>query len=211
MLCNHVWMKRIFLLAVMACYLCFAYFLYSRWLATEISRGGPVPFPALLGGGANVTGAADGECCRVGWATVLTPLWVADALTIVAHLTLLIVQHVAWRPSATSLNAKLEHTSGAARAALYAGFKVLLLGRLEPDPAREPLPWSLVFAPIYAAALLQMVLHSCKTLEGGETLFRGRESSRPRRRPGFAITLDDTLVEVDNLMLPSPSGRPWTR
>ena len=58
----------------------------------------------------------------------------------------------------------------------------------------EVLSWWLVFAPIYAAAVLQMVLHSCKTLEGGETLFRGREATRPRRRPGFALTLDDTLA-----------------
>ena len=31
----RVWMKRIFLLAVMACYLAFAYLLYYRWAMTE--------------------------------------------------------------------------------------------------------------------------------------------------------------------------------
>ena len=187
---DSVWMKRIFLLAVMACYLCFAYFLYHRWLATERAAAGPVPFTALLDSG---TGIPDG---RISWLTVLTPLWVADGLTVLAHVTLLIVQHT-WRSSASSLNAKLEHVSGASRAVLYALFKALLLKRLSPAPPsahEEILSWWLVFTPIYVAAVLQMILHSCKTLEGGETLFRGRESSRPRRRPGFALTLDDTLA-----------------
>ena len=194
-------MKRIFLLAVLACYLSFTYFLYHRWLATEYSARGPIPFSALIGG-TNVTLASASLNAanlppifieRVSWTTILTPLWVADVLTMIAHATLLLVQH-AWRPSATSLNAKLEHASGGGRAILYALFKVLLLSRLDPDPSKEVLSWRVVFSPIYSAAVLQMVLHSCKTLEGGETLFRGRDASRPRRRPGFALTLDDTLA-----------------
>ena len=35
----RVWMKRIFLLAVMGCYLAFAYLLYHRWLVTEAAYG----------------------------------------------------------------------------------------------------------------------------------------------------------------------------
>ena len=198
-------MKRIFLLAVMACYLCFAYFLYHRWLATELAARGPVDFSALVGGtNLSATVVRSGSRIaliteRVGWTTILTPLWIADVLTVAAHLTLLVVQH-AWRPSNISHNAKLEHTSGASRAILYAIFKVLLLTRLAPESglyryrSGVELSWWAIFSPIYAAAALQMVLHSCKTLEGGETLFRGRDASRPRRRPGFALTLDDTLA-----------------
>ena len=96
----RVWMKRIFLLAVMACYLAFAYLLYQRWLTTEAAEGGPVPFSALVG-------RTDEERVfgslrpRMSWSAVLTPLWVADGLTVFAHATLLAVQY-AWRPSATS-------------------------------------------------------------------------------------------------------------
>ena len=43
-------MKRIFLLAVMGCYLAFAYLLYHRWLVTEAAYGGPIEFAQLLGG-----------------------------------------------------------------------------------------------------------------------------------------------------------------
>ena len=67
------------------------------------------------------------------------------------------------------------------------------LDRLDKPASPAALSWVLIFAPIYAAAVLQAILHSFKTLEGGETLFRGREA-RPRRRPGFALTLDDTLA-----------------
>ena len=191
-------MKRIFLLAIMACYLCFAYFLYNRWVATELAYRGPVPFVALLELGPdampprNATGVPPPP--RVSWFTVLTPLWVADSLTILAHATLLVVQH-AWRPSASSLNAKLEHASGATRAVLYAVFKVLLLDRLAPpQDGTELRSWWTVFTPVYIAAVVQMILHSCKTLEGSDTLFVGRNAQRPRRRPGFALTLDDTLA-----------------
>ena len=232
----RVWMKRIFLLAVMACYLTFAYLLYQRWVMTEHAQRGPVPFTALIGEptASSTMSASQLEQLnrRVKWSAVLTPLWVADSLTVCAHVSLLIVQHT-WRPLPSSLNARIEHASGALRAVLYAVFKVLLIGRLSAPmdgapalsaaalaaaPTASPSldgmesaesvdggidgaagaatvrSWWLIFAPIYAAAILQMVLHSCKTLEGGETLFRGRESSRPRRRPGFALTLDDTLA-----------------
>ena len=233
----RVWMKRIFLLAVMACYLTFAYLLYQRWVMTEHMQRGPVPFAALVGeptAAALMSGSQLEQIKRrVKWGAVLTPLWVADSLTVCAHVSLLIVQHT-WRPLPTSLNARIEHASGALRAVLYAVFKALLIGRLSAPTTNAPTTsapttsaaglaaapsssldgmdgddaesidgaagaatvrsWWLIFAPIYAAAILQMVLHSCKTLEGGETLFRGRESSRPRRRPGFALTLDDTLA-----------------
>ena len=197
----RVWMKRIFLLSVMACYLAFAYLLYTRWLATELAAGGPVTFDALVRKAGERFVGADGEPRRrVSWIAVLTPLWVADGLTVIAHLSLLAVQH-AWRPLATSLNARIEHASGAARAVLYGVFKALLVQRLAPptalaadEPPPTPISWWLVFTPIYAAAIVQVVLHSCKTLEGGEALFRGRDQSRPRRRPGFALTLDDTLA-----------------
>lgn len=236
----RVWMKRIFLLAVMACYLAFAYLLYYRWAMTERAVHSPVPFSALVA----VPQTADEGGFhqirhRVGWGAILAPLWVADGLTVTTHISLLIVHHT-WRPLPVSLNAQIEHVSGALRAVLYAAFKVLLLQHLveselvstsaselisshgdgatigdnlmaddkglkapgpasdDAQPASDPtelaLSWWLVFAPIYAAAALQMLLHSCKTLEGGETLFRGRESSRPRRRPGFALTLDDVLA-----------------
>ena len=186
---GRVWMKRIFLLAYSACYLAFAYALYHRWLATEIGAHGPVPFAALLGA-ANSTSSGGAYPARLSWSAVLTPLWTADVLAFLAHATLLLAQ-----PSShgSTLNAKLEHAGGMARAVLYAAFKVLLLGRLE-NASSPPTSWFCVFSPSYAAAILQMVLHSCKTLEGGETLFRGRDASRPRRRPGFALTLDDTLA-----------------
>ena len=203
----RVWMKRIFLLTVMGCYLAFAYLLYNRWLVTEAAHQAPVRFQALLGGtnvttcgsfaaaaGAQYTAKTARTCVvlhRLDWATVMAPLWLADVLTLCAHSALLTLQ--AWRPAATSFNARLEHASGACRAVLYALFKVLLLDRLVRPASPAALSWFLIFAPIYVAAVLQAILHSFKTLEGGEALFRGRESSRPRRRPGFALTLDDTL------------------
>jgi len=124
---------------------------------------------------------------------VLVPLWVADGLTLCAHAALLLVQH-AIRPVAASFNARLEHASGACRAVLYALFKVLLVDHLSSPTSPAALSWYLIFAPIYAAAILQAILHSFKTLEGGEALFRGRDASRPRRRPGFFLTLDDMLA-----------------
>ena len=114
----RVWMKRIFLLAVMACYLAFAYLMYQRWVTTEQAMGAPVPFVALVG----IPEGAQGEALailtqRVSWAVVLAPLWVADSLTVVAHVMLLLFQH-AWRPLPASLNARIEHVSGALRAIL---------------------------------------------------------------------------------------------
>jgi len=211
-------MKRIFLLTVMGCYLAFAYLLYHRWLVAEAIHGGAVHFEDLLGngngsvcapvavvkpvaaivrdapGGApSVAAASCRELHQISWLSVMLPLWIADALTLSAHSALLIVQHT-WRPAATSFNARLEHASGACRAVLYALFKVLLLEELTNPGSPTALSWWLIFAPIYSAAVLQAIFHSFKTLEGGEALFRGRDSSRPRRRPGFALTLDDTLA-----------------
>jgi len=220
----RVWMKRIFLLAVMGCYLAFAYLLYHRWLVTEAAYGGPIEFAQLLGGNHDpgiycerdaTTGVQTpllsavwlsssypdsapkqfSPCLlaqRMSWFSVLIPLWVADVLTLSAHAALVLMQH-ATRPPEQAYNARLEHANGFCHAVLYALFKVLLLGRLS-SPSSPALSWYLIFAPIYAAAVLQAILHSFKTLEGGEALFRGRDSSRPRRRPGFFLTLDDTLA-----------------
>jgi hypothetical protein len=217
-------MKRIFLLAVMGCYLAFAYLLYHRWLVTEAAYGGPIEFAQLLGGTHDpgiycerdaTTGVQTpllsavwlsssypdsapkqfSPCLlaqRMSWFSVLIPLWVADVLTLSAHAALVLMQHTT-RPPEQAYNARLEHANGFCHAVLYALFKVLLLGRLS-SPSSPALSWYLIFAPIYAAAVLQAILHSFKTLEGGEALFRGRDSSRPRRRPGFFLTLDDTLA-----------------
>ena len=217
-------MKRIFLLAVMGCYLAFAYLLYHRWLVTEAAYGGPIEFAQLLGGTHDpgiycerdaTTGVQTpllsavwssssypdsapkqfSPCLlaqRMSWFSVLIPLWVADGLTLSAHAALVLMQH-ATRPPEQAYNARLEHANGFCHAVLYALFKVLLLGRLS-SPSSPALSWYLIFAPIYAAAVLQAILHSFKTLEGGEALFRGRDPSRPRRRPGFFLTLDDTLA-----------------
>jgi hypothetical protein len=217
-------MKRIFLLAVMGCYLAFAYLLYHRWLVTEAAYGGPIEFAQLLGGNHDPGIYCERDATtvvqtpllsavwlsssypdsapkqfspcllaqRMSWFSVLIPLWVADVLTLSAHAALVLMQHTT-RPPEQAYNARLEHANGFCHAVLYALFKVLLLGRLS-SPSSPALSWYLIFAPIYAAAVLQAILHSFKTLEGGEALFRGRDSSRPRRRPGFFLTLDDTLA-----------------
>ena len=140
----RVWMKRIFLLAVMACYLAFAYLLYQRWVATEQAVQSPVPFAALVVFPSQES-AWDLSALRsrVGWGAILTPLWIADGLTVIAHVSLLVVHH-AWRSLPAALNnARIEHASGALRAVLYAAFKVLLLHRLNDPDALVP-PGSLV-------------------------------------------------------------------
>jgi len=210
----RVWARRIFLLAVMGCFLAFAYLFYHRWLVTEAAYGGPIEFAQLLGSvqpglcsesmahgthsqpASMATSTSRSPCLllqRTNWISIFLPLWVADGLTLCAHTTLLIIQH-GLRPISASINARLEHASGACRAVLYALFKVLIVERLSSPSSPASLSWYLIFAPVYAAAALQAILHSFKTLEGGEALFRGRDASRPRRRPGFALTLDDTLA-----------------
>jgi hypothetical protein len=182
--------KRVYLHAVMGNYLVFAYLLYNRWAVTELSAGHPVLFPALVGGDDGSFEAATHHD-RPTWSAVLTPLWVADGLTVVAHATLLML-HYLLPPRVqllASFNSKIEHLSALSRALLYAAFKVLLLRRLSSTPgAPGELSWGLTFSPIYIAALLQFVLHSCKEEENDE------DGLRPRRRPGLGFTLDDILA-----------------
>ena len=182
--------KRIFILMSMSCYLAFCHLGIFKLNTLERNTV------------ESTKNSPDGGfASNLSWAIVFVPALVADALHLTLHAILCHMQ-LAWTPTTSDRNARIEHLVGIGRAVLYAAFKVLLVTALDAPPATsvecflgfrstnrvDSCSWFVVFSPIYAAGLLQIAFHLRKQPEESN---RSRNSSR---RPGFSLSLVDLLA-----------------
>jgi len=180
--------KRVFILVNMACYLVFCHLMMAKLELLE----------SYYRTGANSTemttaNSCVGECSPQ-WMAVFLPIWIADLLNVVMHLAFFYVR-LAWTPTTSMHNARIEHITGLCRSLLYALFKLLLVKQLQivaapPGTSNNPqaVAWWVVFWPTYLAAFLQLVLHLRKHLEPSPA------HRSPPRRPGFSISVFDLLA-----------------
>ena len=163
-------------IAAVAGHVGFCALLLAKWraLEQEVADGAPLVF-------ANVSAALPDSVNPVGphWSVVFAPSWIGEVVVMTAAgLALAIRTH-------ERLNLRLLHLNSIWQAVMNCLFKLLLLFRLESDAGS----WLLVFAPIYAAAAMQAVLHYQKTPD------------RRHRRPGFPMGIPHLIAIVVSFKL----------